>query len=60
MEATRHLDFDMVKAARKMTLPTEERTFIFDSETDQNALLDFYVCEYRRGERQRSKLVRPK
>jgi hypothetical protein len=49
MEATRHLDFDMVKAARKMTLPTEERTFLFDSETDQNALLDFYVCEYRRG-----------
>ena len=49
MGATRHLDFDIIKAAKKMTLPIAEQTLIFDGETDQNALLDFYVCEYRRG-----------
>jgi hypothetical protein len=57
--ATRHLDFDIIKAAKKMTLPTSERTLLFDSETDQNALLDFYVCEYRRGGKTRVEACEP-
>jgi hypothetical protein len=49
--ATRHLDFDAVKAAKKMTLPVRERTLIFEGETEQSAFMDFYLHEFRAGGR---------
>ncbi|MGI8604911.1 MAG: hypothetical protein ACR2OZ_18225 [Verrucomicrobiales bacterium] len=52
LEATRHLDFDMIKAAKKLTLPVSGRTLIFDEgETDTNAFIDFYLHEFRVGGR---------
>lgn len=45
--ATRHLDFDPIRIAKRMTLPVTERTLVFDDEVAQNALLDFWFNEYR-------------
>lgn len=44
-------DYDMLKAARKLTLPTSGRTLVFDGETDMNALADFWIHEFRVGGR---------
>jgi hypothetical protein len=41
--------YSMIKAAKKLTLPVQERTLIFDGETDTNALADFYLHEMRFG-----------
>lgn len=51
LDATRSLEFDMVKAAKKMTLPVAGRTLIFDGETESTALMDFYLHEFRKGGR---------
>jgi hypothetical protein len=45
--ATRHLDFNPIRIARRMTLPVTGRTLIFDDEVVQNAFLDFWFHEYR-------------
>jgi hypothetical protein len=47
------LDFDPVKAAKKLTLPVEGRTIIFDdADLDSAALMDFFLHEFRtRGRR---------
>jgi len=41
--------FDMLKAAKKLTLPVVDRTFVFESETDMNTLADFWIHEFRQG-----------
>ncbi len=51
LKATRDSGHDMLKAARKITLPVQGRTLIFDDETDQNALMDFFIHEFRAGGR---------
>ncbi len=50
-DATRSLEFDFLKAARKMTLPVQGRTLIFDDETETAAFMDFYLHEFRKGGR---------
>jgi hypothetical protein len=47
VKATRHLDFDMRRIAKRMTLPLAGRTLVFDGEAAQNAFLDFWFHEYR-------------
>ena len=47
MAATRPSGFDMVKAARALGLPTPGNVLVFDGETDMNALMDFYLAEFR-------------
>ncbi len=39
--------FDLIKAAKKLTLPVKDRTIIFDGETEQALLIDFYQIDYR-------------
>jgi len=51
LAATRALDFDMLKAAKKLTLPVSGRTLIFDGEAESAALMDFYFHEFRKGGR---------
>ena len=41
--------YDIIKAAKKLTLPVQERTLILDGEVDTNALADFYLHEMRFG-----------
>ena len=41
LEATRHLDFNMLRIAKRMTLSVTGRTLVFDGEADQNAFIDF-------------------
>jgi len=43
--------YDLHKAARKLTIPVVDRTFILDGETDTTALADFYLHEMRYGGR---------
>lgn len=46
------LDFDLMKAAKKLTIPVRGRTFIFDDEElDSTALIDFFLHEFRSGGR---------
>jgi hypothetical protein len=40
-------EYDIMKAARKLTVPVSDRTLLFDGETDMNALADFWIHEYR-------------
>lgn len=47
LAATRHLDFNMLLAAKRMTLPISGKTLIFDGEVAQNAFMDFWFSEYR-------------
>lgn len=47
LQATRDLDFDPLRIAKQMTLPTSGRTLIFDDEAMQNAFFDFWFHEYR-------------
>ena len=47
LAATRHLDFNPVRIAKRMTLRTSGKTLIFDDETVQNAFFDFWFHEYR-------------
>jgi len=49
--ATRSLDFDPIKAAKKMTIPVKGRTLIFDGEMETAALMDFYLHEFQKGGR---------
>jgi len=45
-------DFDIFKAAKKLTLPVQGRTFIFEQgETDTTALMDFLLLDFRAGGR---------
>ncbi len=48
-DAAKGPEYDMIKAAKKLTIPIEGRTLIFDGETDTNALADFYLHEMRFG-----------
>src|SRR4051812_9625064 len=48
-DATKGPQFDMIKAAKKLTIPVHGRTVCFDGETDTNALADFYLHEMRYG-----------
>lgn len=47
LAATKHLGFDMLRIAKKMTVPMSGRTLIFDGEAAQIAFFDFYFHEYR-------------
>lgn len=47
LEATKHLDFNPLRIAKKMTLPLSGRTLLFDGEAAQNAFFDFWFHEYR-------------
>jgi hypothetical protein len=47
LEATKHLDFDPIRIAKRMTLPLSGRTLLFDGEAAQNAFFDFWFAEYR-------------
>lgn len=47
LAATKHLAFDPLCIAKRMTLRTSGRTLIFDDETVQNAFFDFWFHEYR-------------
>jgi hypothetical protein len=42
-------EFDMLKAGKKLTVPISGRTFLFEGETDMNALADFWIHEFRHG-----------
>jgi hypothetical protein len=46
-ETTRHLDFNALRIAKRMTLPVAGRTLMFDGEAAQNAFFDFWFHEYR-------------
>ena len=51
-DAARPFQFDLVKAAKKLTLPMRGRTLIFESgETESAALMDFFLHEFRAGGR---------
>ena len=51
-DAVPPFEFDIVKAAKKLTIPTQGRTLIFDEgETETAALMDFYLHEFRAGGR---------
>jgi hypothetical protein len=50
-EATADLDFDIIKAAKKLTIPVHGRTVIFADEIESVALMDFYLHEFRKGGR---------
>jgi hypothetical protein len=47
LKATKHLDFNPLRIAKKMTLPLNGRTLVFDGEAAQNAFFDFWFHEYR-------------
>jgi hypothetical protein len=47
LDATRHLDFNPIRIAKRMTLPVTGRTLVFDGEVAQNAFFDFWTHEYR-------------
>jgi hypothetical protein len=47
LDATRHLDFNPIRIAKRMTLPVTGRTLVFDAEAAQNAFFDFWMHEYR-------------
>ena len=47
IEATKHLDFDPGRIAKRMTMPVVGRTLIFADEVVQNAFFDFWSYEYR-------------
>jgi hypothetical protein len=40
LDATRHLDFNPIRIAKRMTLPVTGRTLVFDDEVVQNAFFD--------------------
>ena len=46
-DAAKGPQYDIIRAAKKLTLPMQDRTLIFDGETD--ALADFYLHEMRFG-----------
>ena len=48
-DAAKGPQYDIIKAARKLTLPVQDQTLIFDGETDTTALADFYLHEMRFG-----------
>jgi hypothetical protein len=48
-DASARPEFDLLKAARKLTLPVEDETVIFDGEVDTNAFAHFYLREMRFG-----------
>ncbi|MGA7215943.1 MAG: hypothetical protein WBX20_17200, partial [Terrimicrobiaceae bacterium] len=51
-DAVPPFEFDIVKGAKKLTIPTQGRTLIFDEgETETAALMDFYLHEFRAGGR---------
>ena len=50
-ETSQSREFDMLKAAKKMTLPIQRQTIIFDGETETAALMDFFFHEFRKGGR---------
>jgi hypothetical protein len=47
LEATKGLDFNPLRIAKRMMLPLSGRTLIFDSEAAQNGFFDFWMHEYR-------------
>jgi hypothetical protein len=50
--AAQGLGFSLVEAARKLGLPMNGRTLIFDSDSDMDALMDFFLHDFQpRGRR---------
>ena len=48
LDATKGLKgFDLIKIARRLTLPISGQTLLFHDETAQNAFFDFWYHEYR-------------
>ena len=47
LDNTKHLDFNPIRAAKRMTLPRAGRALIFADEAEQNAFFDFLLHEYR-------------
>ncbi len=47
LEATRRLDYNPLRIAKRMTLPLVGRTLFFDGEVAQYAYFDFWFHEYR-------------
>lgn len=47
LNATRHLDFNPIRIAKRMTLSVMGRTLLFDGEWSQTAFFDFWIYEYR-------------
>jgi hypothetical protein len=52
-------EYDIIKAAKMLTLPVSDRTLLFDGETDMNALADFWIHEFRRGGKTMIERCRP-
>src|SRR5256885_16881091 len=48
-DAAKGPQYDIIRAAKKLTIPIQDRTLIFDGETDTTALADFYLHEMRFG-----------
>lgn len=47
LNATKDLDFNPLRIAKKMTVPLNGRTLVFDDEAAQIAFFDFWFHEYR-------------
>ena len=47
LQASKPLDFNPIRMAKRMTLPLAGRTLVFDGEVAQNAFFDFWFHEYR-------------
>ena len=47
MRQAEALGFDLVSAATKLSLSVQQKTLIFENETEQPALVDFYLFDYR-------------
>jgi hypothetical protein len=41
----------MLRAAKKLTIPIQSGTLVFDGETATSALMDFYMHEFFKGGR---------
>lgn len=52
-------EYDMVKAAKMLTLPVRDRTLLFDGETDMGAHADFWIHEFRRAGKTMIERCRP-
>ena len=59
LEATRHLDFNALRMAKRMGLPTSGRTLIFTDEVAQNAFFDFWFHEYQANGKSLAESVDP-
>jgi len=52
-------DYEMIKAAKMLTVPVSGGTLLFDGDTDVHALADFWIHDFRRGGKTMIERCRP-